>query len=189
MEVDIMWSGYYYLLESVFGGVWMWILCGYYYLLECFWGSLDVWMWISPNEKRETPPVPCCSPWDMSATRMVYIFHFHRLHHHKSSLYLPGTSIVTHHQCNYHTQILKIAILFRSKLGSQAQKWISVSLWWFFCRPAAAVHIAHLNRYTQNFSGIPQKLTWCHQFGLKKAVLGAFLDKIHFPGQTVDFRL
>ena len=25
-------------------------------------GFLDVWMWISPNEKRERPPVPCCSP-------------------------------------------------------------------------------------------------------------------------------
>ena len=60
MDVDIMWSGYYYLLESVFGDVWMWILlfarmffggvwmsgCGYSYLLQCFWGCLDVWIWI-----------------------------------------------------------------------------------------------------------------------------------------------
>ena len=41
MEVDIMWSGYYYLLESVLGVSG----CGYYYLLECFLGEsgcLDV---------------------------------------------------------------------------------------------------------------------------------------------------
>ena len=41
-------------------------------------------------------------------------------------------------------------------------------------RPAADVilmpptfHIARLNRYTPNFSGVPQKLTWCQQFGLQ----------------------
>ena len=28
-------------------------------------------------------------------------------------------------------------------------------------------HIARLNRYTPNFSGVPQKLTWCQQFGLQ----------------------
>ena len=38
MEVDIMWSGYYYLLESVFGGVWMWILL----FARMFFGG--VWM-------------------------------------------------------------------------------------------------------------------------------------------------
>ena len=27
--------------------------------------------------------------------------------------------------------------------------------------------IARLNRYTPNFSGVPQKLTWCQQFGLQ----------------------
>ena len=27
--------------------------------------------------------------------------------------------------------------------------------------------IASLNRYTPNFSGVPQKLTWCQQFGLQ----------------------
>ena len=44
----------------------------------------------------------------------------------------------------------------------------------FFCRPAAdsilmppTFHIARLNRYTPNFSGVPQKLTWCQQFGLQ----------------------
>ena len=63
--------------------------------------------------------------------------------------------------------------------------------------------IARLNRYTQNFLGVPQKLTWCQQFGLqifpkwgdaekppqKTLFLGVFLDEISFPGQTVDFRL
>jgi len=41
-------------------------------------------------------------------------------------------------------------------------------------RPAAdsilmppTFHIARLNRYTPNFSGVPQKLTWCQQFGLQ----------------------
>ena len=41
-------------------------------------------------------------------------------------------------------------------------------------RPAAdsilmppTFHIASLNRYTPNFSGVPQKLTWCQQFGLQ----------------------
>ena len=41
------------------------------------------------------------------------------------------------------------------------------------CRPAAdsilmppTFPIACLNRYTPNFSGLPQKLTWCQQFGL-----------------------
>ena len=102
LDVDIMWMLLF--ARMFFGGcldVWMLISCGYYYLLECFWGGcLDVWMWISPNEKRERPPVPCCSPWDMSGTRMVYFFYFHRLHHHKSSLYLPGfnTFIVINHQ-------------------------------------------------------------------------------------------
>ena len=28
-------------------------------------------------------------------------------------------------------------------------------------------HIASLNRYTPNFSGVTQKLTWCQQFGLQ----------------------
>ena len=28
-------------------------------------------------------------------------------------------------------------------------------------------HIARLNRYTPNFSGVGQKLTWCQQFGLQ----------------------
>ena len=44
----------------------------------------------------------------------------------------------------------------------------------FFCRPAAhsilippTFPIASLNRYTPNFSGVPQKLTWCQQFGLQ----------------------
>merc|ERR1712240_810565 len=41
-------------------------------------------------------------------------------------------------------------------------------------RPAAdsilmppTFQIARLNRYTPNFSGVPQKLTWCQQFGLQ----------------------
>ena len=41
-------------------------------------------------------------------------------------------------------------------------------------RPAAdsilmlpTFHIAHLNHYTPKFSGVPQKLTWCQQFGLQ----------------------
>ena len=44
----------------------------------------------------------------------------------------------------------------------------------FFWRAAAdsilmppTFHIARLNRYTPNFSGVPQKLTWCQQFGLQ----------------------
>ena len=44
----------------------------------------------------------------------------------------------------------------------------------FFCWPAAdsilippTFPIASLNRYTPNFSGVPQKLTWCQQFGLQ----------------------
>ena len=44
----------------------------------------------------------------------------------------------------------------------------------FFCRPAAdsilmppTFHRARLNCYTPNFSGVPQKLTWCQQFGLQ----------------------
>ena len=42
------------------------------------------------------------------------------------------------------------------------------------CRPAADsillppnFHMASLNRYTPNFSGVTQKLTWCQQFGLQ----------------------
>ena len=42
------------------------------------------------------------------------------------------------------------------------------------CRPAAdsilmppTFPIASLNRYTPNFSGVLQKLTWCQQFGLQ----------------------
>jgi len=64
-------------------------------------------------------------------------------------------------------------------------------------------HIARLNRYTPKFSGVPQKLTWCQQFGLqvlpkwgdaniwplKKAVFRCFFGLSRFPGQTVDFRL
>ena len=59
--------------------------------------------------------------------------------------------------------------------------------------------IASLNHYNPKFSGVPQKLTWCQQFGIQiipkwgeaneNAFLGYFLDKISFPGQTVDFRL
>ena len=44
----------------------------------------------------------------------------------------------------------------------------------FFCQPAAdsilmppAFPIASLNRYTPKFSWVPQKLTWCQQFGLQ----------------------
>merc|ERR1712016_294618 len=44
----------------------------------------------------------------------------------------------------------------------------------FFCRPAAdsilmppTFHIPRLNHYTPNFSGVPQKLTWCQQFDLQ----------------------
>ena len=44
----------------------------------------------------------------------------------------------------------------------------------FFCRPAAdsiliplTFPISNLNSYTPNFSGVPQKLTWCQQFGLQ----------------------
>ena len=63
--------------------------------------------------------------------------------------------------------------------------------------------IASLNRYTPDFSGVPQKLTWCQQFchqvlpkwgdadlcPLKGAVFRCFFYSINFPGQTVDFRL
>ena len=51
---------------------------------------------------------------------------------------------------------------------------ICVSARDFFCRPAAdsilmppTFPIASLNRYTPNFSGVPQKLAWCQQFGLQ----------------------
>ena len=44
----------------------------------------------------------------------------------------------------------------------------------FFCRHAAdsilkppTFPIARLNRYTPNFLGLSQKLTWCQQFGLQ----------------------
>ena len=44
----------------------------------------------------------------------------------------------------------------------------------YFCQAAAdsilmppTFPIASLNRYTPNFSGVPQKLTWCQQFGLQ----------------------
>ena len=64
-------------------------------------------------------------------------------------------------------------------------------------------YIAHLNRYTPKFSEVPQKLTFCQQFGLqllpkwgdadffpfKKAFFRCILDTIHFLGQTVDYHL
>ena len=101
LDVDIMWISLF--ARMILDRSWgmevdiMWILL---FARMFLGGCLDVWMWISPNEKRERPPVPCCSPWDMSGTRMVYFFYFHRLHHHKSSLYLPGfnTFIVINHQ-------------------------------------------------------------------------------------------
>ena len=52
--------------------------------------------------------------------------------------------------------------------------WNSTAARVFFCRPAAdsilmppTFPIASLNRYTPNFSGVPQKLTWCQRFGLQ----------------------
>ena len=61
--------------------------------------------------------------------------------------------------------------------------------------------IASFNRYTSKFSGAPQKLTWCQQFGsqvlpkwgdanfwpLKRAVFRCFYDLINHPGQGSTF--
>ena len=125
MEVDIMWILLFarMFLDRSWGMEVdiMWILL---FARMFLGGFLDVWMWISPNEKRERPPVPCCSPWDMSGTRMVYFFYFHRLHHHKSSFHLPSFNffIFTHRQCNFTHKYWKSLILLRSKFGSRAKK-------------------------------------------------------------------
>ena len=71
-----------------------------------------------------------------------------------------------------------ISLRFRAE-GRRVKKFIffheiSLPHATFFCRPAAdsilmplTFPIARLNRYTPNFSGVPQKLTWCQQFGLQ----------------------
>ena len=59
------------------------------------------------------------------------------------------------------------------------------------------IHLGNLIRFTPNLTRVPQKLTWCLQFGLQHrpiwgdAVLGRFrcFYQIHFPGQAVEFRL
>ena len=63
----------------------------------------------------------------------------------------------------------------------------------FFCRPAAdsilippTFPIASLNRYTPNFSGVPQKLTWCQQFGLQ--ILPKWGDAHICPQKNAVFR-
>ena len=62
-------------------------------------------------------------------------------------------------------------------------------------------HIASLNRYTPNFSGVTPKLTWCQQFGLqvlpkwgdadflllKRPFLGVFWTKYIFPAKRSTF--
>ena len=60
----------------------------------------------------------------------------------------------------------------------QRVKNISIFSTNFYCKKIVAAcyglnlmpptfHIASLNRYTPNFSGVGQKLTWCQQFGLQ----------------------
>ena len=70
-------------------------------------------------------------------------------------------------------------------------------------RYAPTSPIDSLNRYTPNFSGEPQKLTWSQWFviqvlpkkgdanflPLKKVVFRCFFLNNRFFGQTVDFRL
>ena len=40
-------------------------------------------------------------------------------------------------------------------------------------------HIAHLYRYTQNISGLPQKLIWCKQFGVHLLLRFASVYSVH----------
>ena len=46
--------------------------------------------------------------------------------------------------------------------------------------------IASLNRYTPNFSGVPQKLTWCQQFGLQ--IFPKWGDADIWPQKNAVFR-
>ena len=46
--------------------------------------------------------------------------------------------------------------------------------------------IASLNRYTPNFSGVPQKLTWCQQFGLQ--IFPKWGDAHILPQKNAVFR-
>ena len=50
----------------------------------------------------------------------------------------------------------------------------------------ATFPIARLNRYTPKFSGVPQKLTWCQQFGLQ--VLPKWGDANIWPLKKAVFR-
>ena len=70
-------------------------------------------------------------------------------------------------------------------------------VWWiwrfFICRPAAdsilippTFPIASLNQYTPNFSGVPQKLTWCQQFGLQ--IFPKWSDAEKPPQKNAVFR-
>ena len=61
------------------------------------------------------------------------------------------------------------------------------------CRPTAdsilmppTFPIASLNRYTPNFSGVPQKLTWCQQFGLQ--IFPKWGDADFLPPKNAVFR-
>ena len=187
-------GGYYYLLECFWGclDVWMWILCGCYYLLECFWrvsGCLDVdIMWILLFARMFLGGVSGCldvdkPKWEAGEATCSMLFTVRHVWNENGLFFLfssPSSSqIITlftrlqhiyRHKSSVTHEFWKSLILLWSKLGSQAQKWISVWLWWFFCRPAAVTilkpltfHLAHLNRYTQNFSGVSQKLMWCQQ--------------------------
>ena len=82
--------------------------------------------------------------------------------------------------CKHHfTRWTHPDISLRLRAGGRRVKKFSfsricVSARDFFCRPAAdsilmppTFPIASLNRYILNFSGVPQKLTWCQQFGLQ----------------------
>ena len=67
----------------------------------------------------------------------------------------------------------------------------------------ATLDLVNLNRYTQKFSGVPQKFTWWYSLAsrsskkwddadfwpLKKSIVRCFLESIHFPGQTANFRI
>ena len=55
-------------------------------------------------------------------------------------------------------------VLFATKLMAKKLFWGCL---WAKCTNTLISLIARLNRYTPNFSGLPQKLTWCQQFGLQ----------------------
>jgi len=157
-----------------FGGgcldVWMWILCGYYYLLECFWTGLEVWKWIS------------CG--------FCYLL----------ECFWGASGCLDVDKPKWEAGEATCSMLFTVR-----HVWNRNGLYFSFSSPSSSqiitrfTRLQHIYRHTssvwQSHTNFEYPKSWhggnslVLSLKLRRLFLGAFLYKIHFLGQTIDFRL